>query len=549
MPTMLTPGNCLFLPSAFEDYRDMRAGAHLDWLTLGQLRAEAGDQLSPAQYAEIERSALTGRTDQWYLPEKMGRALDSNKVQVLRFSFLSEDDMVWKTTQDKNGNSVTKRKTADPNADFRGGEITRRTALNVYEGVLIVNTELSYNCRLAVKQLRDMENPLRGLLPYVVFTPGMLGGRNSCAMDEVMGIADFCQEQWLRLQEACLRAVPQGYNFDPEVLLESIAMLKNNKASEGLDLKPVLEMFYRTGNTVSKRKGRDGVPLPPAVTKNDTGVPTDVLSYWNNLRSGLQMLETIMSSNAVVSAATPNPEVTKGQSDLAVAGTMSSLGYLAHGKQSMFELVCRAMGIRIWLTEGQQPITGTLDRGGKAPVRVKPRPQLAMRRFTWRVEKKPTAAEWADFRAVMQRAIDAKEITAGDYAFLLEVDNIKEARRILAQRAKRNVQQAQKQALQNQQATIQGQVQAAQEAEKAKQQTIQVQLQADLAVGKQRGDYSVRVAEVYADTQERAEQQRGEAKLAQVQEQQTSEALREAMKDHRAQQPFADLVPAGQQEV
>ena len=559
LPCLLLPHRVLLLSSASEDYRDMRAGAHVEYLTLGQLRAEAGDELTAEQYKWLAANNAPGQsaTNWAALPAHLGNPADSGLVQIVRFSFLSEDDLVYKTSVDKNGNGYTKRKTADPNADFRSGQITRATATNVYEGVLVVGTAWSYHCRLAVGQLRDMDNPLLGRLPYQPLTPGLLAGHATCPMDEVMGISDFCQEQWLRLQEACLRAVPQGYNFDPETLLESIALLKGNGiGADGLlDIKPTLKMFYRTGNTVSKRKGRNGELLPPAVTKNDTGVPTDVVQYWQNLRSGMQMLETIMGSNAVVSAATPNPETGKGQSELAVQGTLSSLGSLAHGKQAIFEGLCRAMGLRIWLQEPTRPVTGTLPGApGWPPTAVKPRPSVARRRFAFRIERLPSKEEWQQLYADAQRCLDTQQITLADMAYLREVDNLKLARRLLAQRAKRNAAQKAQADQQNQQATFEGQAKAAQAAEEAKQKTIQVQHVAAMELETLRGQNSARVAEIYAGAQHQAEQTRAQAQQLKTETQETGTTFRDALqheagREQAAQQAagqgFADLVPAG----
>jgi len=556
-PSLLLPARCLFLSSASEDYRDMRAGAHLEYLTLGQLRAEAGDQLKEPDYQRIEETALTRPASDWTLPQGLGTATDSGVVEVVRCSFLSEDDLVYKTRTDKLGNRQTRRKSTDYKNSTGDGTVTRATATNVYEATLIVGTEFYYNCRLAVKQLRDMDNPLLGQLPYQPLTPGMLVGENSCPMDEVMGIEDFCQEQWLRLQEACLRAVPQGYNFDPEVLLESIALLKGKGIGDDgkLDLKPTLDMFYRTGNSVSKRKARDGSLLPPAITKNDTGVPTDVVQYWQNLRSGIQMLESIMGSNAVVSAATPSPELGKGVGELAVQGTLSSLGALAHGKQAIFDGVCRAMGLRIWLQEPRQPVTGTLAGApGKPALRVAPRPQLSNRRFAFRIERLPTKQDWADFYAVAQRSLDTKEITLADYTYLVEVDNLKLARRMLAQRAKRNLAEKMKADAANQQATFQGQAQAAEAAEESKRKTQREMHQMAMEREKEITSRTLQVAYIYADGQHKTEESRGDVNLQKTQMQQTAETYRHALREDSkqaaaAQQAvgagYADLVPAG----
>lgn len=547
VPYLIVPGRCLFMESAYEDYRDMRQGAHIDYIDLGQLKAEAGDQLSGEQYAEIERSAL-GRSQDWWLPKGVaGNPADSGKVTVVRVSFLSEDDMVWKTRTNRYGNPSTKRKNADY-MNTTPGNVTRRTAVNVYEGTLIVGTDFAYNCRLAVKQLRDPDNPLRGLLPYVPMTPGMLLGRSSCPMDEVMPMADYIQEQWIKLQDACLRAVPQGYNFDPEVLTEAVMLMKGKGAlADGLDLQPLIESFYRTGNSVSKTQNRNGQIMPKGITKNDTGMPDDVIKYWNNLRSGLQMLEAIMGSNGIVSGATPNPEVGKAQSEFALAGTLSSLGYLAHAKQEMFELICRAMGIRIWLSEAKQPVVGSYrPTPGKPPVRVKPRPQVARRTFHFSFEPKPTAEEWAQFEMILQRALDNKEITAADFADLKLINNVKRARFILANRAKRNEKRAAQEADRRSQMNAEMEAQAGERVEAAKQKTNRELHGYNMELETLKGTNAREVAGVYVEGQRSTEDSRGRARLENTGLEQEAGAQRDALKDERQKrnpmlEQFAEL--------
>jgi G:T/U-mismatch repair DNA glycosylase len=174
-----------------------------------------------------------------------------------------------------------------------------------------------------------------------------------------------------------------------------------------------------------------------------------------NIDRCIMLLQEITGANGAVAGANPAVDQGKGTTELAIQGSQNTLEYLFYAKQSRFERVCRALVSNIKAND----------------------PDLAARTMQVKVEQVPTQEEWFQFYQNLAIYGTNGLITPADDAAIREVKNLKEARRLLASRAKRKRLQDMEDATAREQSAAQVQMQSAQSAEQGKQATLQLESQ------------------------------------------------------------------------
>lgn len=442
-------GNGLFLPTTKPDCSDWWAAAHVETLTLSDVRrevdagVEAGCRaLDTEDWRKVESAA--GNTLHG-MPEmrdaSLGSRTDTGTLQVVRVFFLSDDEVVKQTKPTRAGNP----KTYDKDPGFKNsnntGKVSRATLSNVYEASLIVGTDVAYNCRLAVEQKRDPMNPAKGRLPYAAYVAGQVEGKAVSMVDDCIPIIND-MERSLRMWRVDMKTyIPEGYNVDPDALA-SIPLV----GSDGKKLNPIdaYKHFRRTGDSFGKRMSEDGTTaLGSVVEKNNTGVPASAQQHWADFWNARQLLEEVTGANAVVSASTPKADVGKGVQEQALAGTQNILRYLFDAQESVHLAIFRNLVARIWATEHRNPVVGALPQSEGRGKMVKPFPTLHKYTFLTGIEPRPTPEEWQSLYQTMQAAWQAgmsgsaDGLDVEDYIAIQRIPNLKRAGRELARRIKR----------------------------------------------------------------------------------------------------------------
>ncbi len=485
----LHPKKCLFLPGSTEDYRGMRMGAHLETISLGQLRAEAGDQISPAQYKELEELSLRmlpgDALRSSSLPLGMGQVADMGTLEIVRFAMLSEDEKVRVKKRNKRGNIFVEKKGPEYQ-NTKGYDITRTTETNVYEGVLVLTADIAYNCRLMPFQQRELENPNRSRLPYRPFTPDLDEGEAPSLMQQLMPLLDMIQREWLQLQDALGRAVPNGYRFNRKILRDVVM----KSGEQPLGIREQIEMFFRSGIEVSEGVDLLGNPTNiEGITKKENGIPADVVTRWTNIRQGIELIEGITGVNATVAAATPDPQTGKAVGQMAIEGADNAMFSYARTKAHAFEETCRALMMLIRASEdADKPITGTVQRRPEAKKeKVGAAKSMGRRSYEMIVTPRPTTEEWQELYTDARTAMGAGQLEYSDYVELRETPNLKKARWTLAVRMRKTKRLAQAKAAQDIQMNAQVQTQSGQAVETAKQATVQMKMQGQMALEQLKG--------------------------------------------------------------
>lgn len=465
LPMCIEPGRVLALPSRSEDYHDMTSCGHIETISLGQLRSEAGKEFSSEEYREmaglVKFPGSGGNITTLY----SGLAIDDpireqGGLDIVRFTFKSWNRSVKKGKLNAAGNYGLWPKKAGyslPKGEKGTAEVHELMYEDLYQGTLIVGTEYSYGCKRAVEQPRDESKPTRVCFPYVLFTPDLILGQATSMTEMIEPIADFAQREWMMLQDSLSRNVPKGYAYDLDAL-ENMVLTKGGKA---ITAGQIIEGHERTGRWLFRSKSISG-ERKESIGLHDlpNGLSADVQTHINNISWALQMLEGVTAANSVVTAASPNSEIGKGVSELAIKGAQNAFRYLSHAKASRHERIGQIMASRIVLWEKATPAVGSVPNGAGMMRPVGPAPEIANHVYRFMIRKLPTQEEKAAFDVNAQAALTAGQITLADMAMLKMVDNLTMRWWMLAVRSRRNqkdkIAQDQNQAQLNAQAAAAG---------------------------------------------------------------------------------------------
>lgn len=491
LPLHLHPGDCFILPARSEDFPNLQAGAHLERLSLGQVLAEIADDpdtsLTETQKQALQNAAKSNQSSGSYagggafLDPSLGNQPElAGQVDVVRFAFVSTDLEVQKEYINKFGNKHIRLMEAGyggPQETNPGPakdvQIHRKGVQNWYEGTLVLGTDISYGCRKAYEQLRDEQNPFACLPLYIVNAPGLVGKKIKSIVERCQPIVDTASRAFVKMNHTMAKWPDVYAKLNRDALLEAVTDLRGTQSAQQVGTAQALEQLFREGVVVANEVDDQGNPIGKAIEINLTPAMTAAVSHWNTIQQCKAEIADITGINGAISGDDPASRQGEGVTQLAISGSQNALNHLFVAKHSRFERAAKAIAASIKSGEdkGRAPLTGSMSvatRSGKKAVYVQPSPGIASRQFQLKIEQKPTEQQWQGFYAIMNNALVAKDITAGDVAFLYTVDNLKQARFLLDVRTKRNDLKKQQQAeaaskMQGEQATAAAQAKGEQD--------------------------------------------------------------------------------------
>ena len=434
----ILPSLGLFLPSAFADYRDRDEGGYLQYLSYADLLSEVEADVDCTcnsdgkPWTDDDRAIIKQLADQalpvgMQLDPSLGIVSGSGTLLVVRWKFRADDVRRWKTKTDEAGNQRT-RAIKDPKYTLVGkGKLLEVPVNNLYEATLVAGTSLAFSCRKVYDQGRDLHNPLKARLPFSLYAI-TANGRPMSVTRNAKGIVDEIERSWRGYMAVKRTYTPTGTNIPPDMLTlmaESMKFTDENAA---------YEFIKRTGDSFFPRNDNNnpGQPVVSPITTNPFGIPEEAVKHLSDMFQQLQLLEMVTGANAVVSATIPKGDQGKGVNQIALQGAANVMAFLRDGLKNIYENHARNIAGRIWLSEHENPVTGTVPGDGGRQRYVGPNKQLADYEFHMDVRFSPTADEWQQLYAKASQASAAGQITIADEMKIQWLNNLKTAQRYLA---------------------------------------------------------------------------------------------------------------------
>lgn len=473
----VNPMNIVINHCKKNDFSDASHMGELLEMRISDLKQMAGDQFTSEEYEDIAKNVvgLYGNPKEW--PSSLSvynKGYDKFRIRVLDIEFYSVNDMVYEQRIDRRGNKIYARASYD-NRNKRKDKFERINFKVVYKCKWIIGTDYVFDYGLATDMKRAKSSMMDTRFSYHLYAPEFYDMKAYGIMAQLMPIADAIQIAWYRMQNAINQSRPKG------IMIEMGALEDIPIGSGGTKLSPmkVLDLYNKTGTLVYRKMDAQGrMTNYKPIEELENGLGRDVMNYWQIIQNHIQMIRDITGMNEMTDGSTPDPRTLTTVAKLAYEGTNNALASIILGEKKLLEVLSNDIILRIQDVVGRGSVKGYARAlGGNTVSFFKASENLGLYEFGIFLEDKPTD----DQRAMLMQQVQAMSaqglMDIEDAIIIQNTDNLKVAQQLLAYKIRKRKEQAQSEAMQQQQMNAQVQVQSAQAAEQAKQQTLQVEAQ------------------------------------------------------------------------
>ena len=396
---------------------------------------------------------------------------DSNTVQVLYFNFKTYMNEVYKVKETATGATkvLLRDDQFDPPVEMleeQFGKLDRSLEV-LYEGVLILGTDILLKWELAKNMMRPDSDYTKVKMNYSICAPRMYKGRIESLVSRITGFADTIQLTHLKLQQILSRMVPDGVYLDADGLAEI-------DLGNGTNYNPqeALNMFFQTGSVIGRSFTQDGdmnpgkVPIQE-VTSGSGG--NKLAALINTYNYYLQMIRDVTGLNEARDGSTPDSRALVGVQKMAAANSNTATRHILNAGLFITAELAECLSLRISDIIEFSPTRDAFIRkiGAHNVATLKEMENLHLYDFGIFIELAPDEEEKAVLENNIQTALSAGLIDLDDAIDLRDIKNIKLANQLLKLRRRKKLERDQLMQQQNIQAQAQANAQAQQIAAQA----------------------------------------------------------------------------------
>lgn len=442
-----------------EDYKNQENCGFFDFLTVSQFRKEARASLSEDEIEQviIRYSKQNANGLSLTMPQADPNNFDGlNYIPVMRFYFLSQDNRVYITRNNKNGNETLMERSIgwQPSDDTDYKRIIRNEYTSVYGGTWVLDTDVVYNYG---RKEYPRSNLVDAKLPIVSFSPNYFEGRTVSFLAQMIEPLFMINVTWNKIKEI----LAKEWMGVQEIDLAQLENINMGRGGKPWSPREVYKHFLRTGRLI-KRSGvnkHDQAKFGSAVETNSSGL--ELTDYMNTFNLALGMLEQMSSTGLAESANSPDRLAVRVAQMSQQSGNYD-MEYLFAADESLYKSVSHQMLLMVQQAKrdghGIEGFISALGQSFSVPDHV------AYCDYGLFLTRAPGPEEWADFFDELREGLANGQITHLDSAYIREIHNLKKARQILAQRIKINERKAAQVAQQNNQMAMDANTKATEKA-------------------------------------------------------------------------------------
>jgi hypothetical protein len=452
----------------YPDFRDALYFGELQYMTLNELKMEAGDQFTKQEYENIISTSQGRYGNPRYGSEREG---DLFKVKVLDLQWISIDEFVFEERTDKRGNVKVGRASYESN----GEKYKRKKFEMVYHAKYILDTGLIYNWGLEEYQLRDYKSFSKSKLNFHVLTTYFDNMTTKGIMQDIIPIGDQTQIAWLKLQNIRNQLLP----FLIEMDLTALEGVAYGKAGAVMTPKQLVEMMFQTGILITRRAELAGTNVNyKSIEYVQTNYGEAIREAWGDLTNNINMIREATGFNEMTDGSTPNPKTLTTPAKMAYEATSNSLYQFVFAEKQLLLSLAKTVVCRLQRAVKEGDVSGYVHSLGTNTLQFfKMSPDFALHHFGIMLDDKPTDEQKLMLQQHIQESIARGDLDVTDAITVENVSNLKQQEQILNLKIEKNKKRKQEEAMQMQQQNAQVQMQSAQAAEQSKQQTLQLEWQ------------------------------------------------------------------------
>lgn len=434
---------------------------------------------------EMEKISKTGYQNNGFYDRTVSNYdfSDSNTVQVLYFNFKTYMNEVYKVKETATGASkvLLRDDQFDPPVEMleeQFGKLERSLEV-LYEGVLILGTDILLKWELAKNMMRPASDYTKVKMNYSICAPRMYKGRIESLVSRITGFADMIQLTHLKLQQVMSRMVPDGVYLDADGLAEI-------DLGNGTNYNPqeALNMFFQTGSVIGRSFTQEGginpgkVPIQEITSSAGGNKLSALINTYNYY---LQMIRDVTGLNEARDGSSPDSRALVGVQKLAAANSNTATRHILNAGLFITAETAECLSLRISDIIEFSPTREAFIRkiGGHNVATLAEMANLHLYDFGIFIELAPDEEEKAMLENNIQTALSAGLIDLDDAVDLRDIKNIKLANQLLKLRRKRK--QERDQLIQQQNMQFQAQANA-----QAQQVAAQLEVQKQTALTQQK---------------------------------------------------------------
>ena len=347
----------------------------------------------------------------------------------------------------------------------------------LYEGALVLNTDILLNWSMAKNMMRPKSDQTKVKMNYSIVAPRMYKGRIESIVSRCTGFADMIQLTHLKMQQVLSKMMPDGVYMDADGLAEI-------DLGNGTNYNPqeALNMYFQTGSVIGRSFTQEGdmnpgkVPIQPLQTGAGGQKLQTLIATYNYY---MQMIRDVTGLNEARDGSTPDSRALVGVQKLAAANSNTATRHILDAGLFITADVAEGLSLRVSdVLEFSPNRENFIQKIGSFNVAIlEELEDLHLYDFGIVLELTPDDEEKGRLENNIQTALSAGLVDLEDAIDIREVKNLKLANQLLKVRRKQKQERDQAMQQQNMQAQAQANAQAQQVAAQAEVQKDQALFQ------------------------------------------------------------------------
>jgi len=473
------PANLVYSYTESPYFEDIYYVGEIKSVTLTELKKQFPD-LKEEDLNKI-KSRGNNSSNTSYSSSANDNNYDSNTVQVLYFNYKTYMNEVYKVKETSTGASkiIVRDDQFDPPVEAFEAEYGRlsRSLEVLYEGALVLNTDILLNWSMAKNMMRPKSDQTKVKMNYSIVAPRMYKGRIESIVSRCTGFADMIQLTHLKMQQVLSKMMPDGVYMDADGLAEI-------DLGNGTNYNPqeALNMYFQTGSVIGRSFTQEGdmnpgkVPIQPLQTGAGGQKLQTLIATYNYY---MQMIRDVTGLNEARDGSTPDSRALVGVQKLAAANSNTATRHILDAGLFITADVAEGLSLRVSdVLEFSPNRENFIQKIGSFNVAIlEELEDLHLYDFGIVLELAPDDEEKSRLENNIQTALSAGLVDLEDAIDIREVKNLKLANQLLKVRRKQKQERDQAMQQQNMQAQAQANAQAQQVAAQAEVQKDQALFQ------------------------------------------------------------------------
>lgn len=488
----IKPENSIYSYTEYPDFRDTSWRGQMPSRKISEIRKKWGKEFNPNNpYALTEQqlfeiackakeyqnvsSNLTW-VNEWNF--SFLRPYDEWNIRVMEFELKTVDSEAYTVTKSKNTGTTYTQKgyplTASGNRKEKPSDnqkVMMDTNWNIYRGAYIPDCDILCEWHLKDNMIRPQDPKEVGnaefSYSFYMYQPYQM--RNLAIPEKIEAAVDGMILALLKMQQVVARMRPTGAAVNMDALQNIDYGLGDSKNSE-VDYK---RLYDQTGDIYYRGRDAEGNQIPiPIQELANSGFLGQMDGLIKNYSFNYQTLKDELGEDPNLISASLQPRVTSGNVEASQQVSEYATDYMYRAYAELMKMTARKVSCLL---------KDSVTYGAAAYRHLINAEDIGDRVFSTDIRFLPTDIEVQRFDAMMQQAMmSTPELVLFIDPFqLIRVakEDIELAEVLFRQGQKKMLLYQQQTAQQNQQATIQGQIQSAQAAEQAKGQNLQMKMQ------------------------------------------------------------------------